>query len=169
MMIDLAHNGTATSCEAAASVFNVAGRQRALLIAYYRARGPAGATDDEAQQALDMPGNTQRPRRRELQRAGLVRDSGRRQRTRSGRPAVIWIAADAMPARDKPGASQPGQSCKRCGGTKFVDFCIHRGQSIRRDCRKCGQTLCFPVWYGRKTAGISEQKAGECGGNSDQR
>jgi len=49
-----------------------------------------GATDEEIQDRLRMNPNTQRPRRRELQQAGLVRDSGDKRTTRAGRYAVVW-------------------------------------------------------------------------------
>lgn len=54
-----------------------------------------GATDEEMQAGLDMAANTQRPRRRELQQAGLIVDSGRTRATRSGRQAVVWTLARA--------------------------------------------------------------------------
>jgi hypothetical protein len=50
-----------------------------------------GATDDEMQVALRMNPSTQRPRRVELWRAGLVRDSGVKRPTRTGRRAVVWV------------------------------------------------------------------------------
>jgi hypothetical protein len=56
-------------------------------------RGRAGATDREMQHDLDMDGNTQRPRRRELQQAGRVVPSGEQRLTASGRPATVWVLA----------------------------------------------------------------------------
>ena len=69
----------------------VATLRRAVLDAL-RAAGEAGLTDEEMQTRLGMGGNTQRPRRVELERGGLVRDSGRTRRTRGGREAVVWVA-----------------------------------------------------------------------------
>lgn len=51
-----------------------------------------GCTDEEIGTWTGLPGNTVRPRRRELQLAGLIRDSGRTRATASGRQAVVWIA-----------------------------------------------------------------------------
>jgi hypothetical protein len=51
-----------------------------------------GATDHEVQDQLDMNPSTQRPRRIELVKRGLVKDSGRRRPTHTGRKAVVWIA-----------------------------------------------------------------------------
>jgi len=54
-----------------------------------------GLTDEQIQDALRMNPSTQRPRRRELEAAGLVVDSGRTRKCRSGMAAVIWISTDA--------------------------------------------------------------------------
>lgn len=51
-----------------------------------------GMTDDEVEVALDMRHQTASARRRELVKAGRVRDTGRRRNTRSGRPATVWEA-----------------------------------------------------------------------------
>lgn len=48
-------------------------------------------TDQELQAAMDLPGSTERPRRVELVRMGLVRECGRR-RQQNGRMATIWEA-----------------------------------------------------------------------------
>lgn len=66
---------------------------RAQVLAYIvRMRG---ATDEEMQTALGMEGNTERPRRRELQLGGLIVDSGQRRLTTSRRRAVVWIPRPA--------------------------------------------------------------------------
>ena len=54
-----------------------------------------GLIDEEQQIALEMNPSTQRPRRIELVAAGLVRDSGRKRATSSGRMAVVWEAVEA--------------------------------------------------------------------------
>lgn len=53
---------------------------------------PEGLTDDELQRKLGLDGNTQRPRRRELEQAGRIQAKGTRQ-TASGRSAVVWVLA----------------------------------------------------------------------------
>jgi hypothetical protein len=65
---------------------------RAAVFSYIVQGGLNGATDQEISDALDMPGNTERPRRIELVESGHVADSLRRRKTRSGRNAVVWIA-----------------------------------------------------------------------------
>lgn len=97
----------ATSRAAAAAVRDSAATLRQRVLDYLRSRGRQGATDEEIQLALGMPGNTQRPRRQELERAGLVlplRSPGNApgsapgdayvtRATRSGRQAQVWVAA----------------------------------------------------------------------------
>lgn len=51
-----------------------------------------GLTDEQIQISAMMPANTERPRRRELELAGLIRDSGMKAKTVSGRNAVVWVA-----------------------------------------------------------------------------
>jgi transcription initiation factor IIE alpha subunit len=53
---------------------------------------PDGLTDEEMQLRLEMNPSTQRPRRIELARRGLVVEAGTR-RTASGRMATVWRVA----------------------------------------------------------------------------
>jgi hypothetical protein len=53
---------------------------------------PHGLTDEQMQTYLGMNPSTQRPRRIELVRSGLVVDSGFKRPTRSGRDATVWRA-----------------------------------------------------------------------------
>jgi hypothetical protein len=71
----------------------LAGRLCARVYACIVSHGAAGLTDEEIQADLHMQGSTQRPRRVELVRAGLVVDSGLRRRTFAGRSAVVWKGA----------------------------------------------------------------------------
>jgi len=64
---------------------NVASLRRAV---YDFLRIPA--TDEEIAHGLALNPSTARPRRVELVAAGLVRDSGTRRRTVSGRQAIVW-------------------------------------------------------------------------------
>lgn len=78
-----------TSQEAAEQIMPKAGTLRAMILEYLQARGVQGATDHEIQQALGLEGSTQRPRRVELYRMGLIKESGQRE-TKSGRKATVW-------------------------------------------------------------------------------
>ena len=83
---------SATSRAAAISMLPKAGTKRAIVLDCINMWGVYGLTDDEGMMALHMDGSTYRPRRRELEFAGLVKDSGRCRPTRSGQMAVVWVA-----------------------------------------------------------------------------
>src|SRR5262245_66261369 len=51
-------------------------------------------------------------------------------------------------APPSPPRTSSTQRCRRCPSTEYVDVAIHNGQSIRRDCARCGYLWDFPVWYG---------------------
>jgi hypothetical protein len=57
-------------------------------------------------------------------------------------------APDAEPA---PVADERATPACRCGSTTWRDVPIHDGQSIRRDCGRCGRFINFPIWYGIDT------------------
>jgi hypothetical protein len=88
----LAQKHSATSVEAAKLVRGTAGRNRVKVYRYLLERGDEGSTDEEGEIALHFGGNSYRPRRIELQNAGLVVDTGRTRRTTSNRRAVVWKA-----------------------------------------------------------------------------
>lgn len=85
---------SATSKEAAIAAEGSAGSLRRQVWSFLMERGASGATDEEIQTLEDIPANTERPRRRELEQAGLVRDSGRTRLTASGRKAVVWVVVE---------------------------------------------------------------------------
>lgn len=93
------YNGTApcvagsdTSAAAAEQITTGAGTLRERVRRYLVSWGAHGATDDEIEHALALRHQTASARRRELVLLGLVRDSGVRRRTRSGRNATVWQA-----------------------------------------------------------------------------
>lgn len=65
---------------------------RERVYAYLRRRRGLGATDEEISHALNMSGNTARPRRIELEQMGKVHHNGSFRPTMSGRNAMIWTA-----------------------------------------------------------------------------
>ncbi|MDD8013874.1 MAG: hypothetical protein PHX05_10375 [Acidobacteriota bacterium] len=85
-----AHNRQPTARAAAERIAPRTATLRQRVLDYLRGRGRRGATDREMQAALGMDGNTQRPRRQELQTRGLIRDSHQRRTTDSGRLAIVW-------------------------------------------------------------------------------
>ena len=76
---------------AAAEAHMGADSQRRRVLQLIRQAGDFGLTDVEIQIALCLDGSTERPRRIELLRAGLIQDSGKTRMTPSGRQAVVWI------------------------------------------------------------------------------
>ncbi len=85
-------NASVTRRAAAASIRTDAAPLRSKVLTHLIEQGDTGATDEQLQLALDMTGNTERPRRKELQKLGLVVDSGQVRQTKSGRTAVVWVA-----------------------------------------------------------------------------
>lgn len=91
---DAPHNGTRTSVIAAESITrNYTEQLRADILAFLRRRPALGATADEIEMLMEIPGNTLRPRLVEMRRRSLIRDSGQTRRTRTGRPAAVWVVA----------------------------------------------------------------------------
>ena len=86
-------NGQPTSEEANILASPFKDLVRNEVWSYLANRGEQGATDQELEVALDRPGNTLRPARREQVKLGIVVESGRTRRTRSGRRAIVWILA----------------------------------------------------------------------------
>lgn len=85
-----------TSIEAKKAIQPVARTLRAQVFVELLKRGTAGATLEELELALKLPGNTVRPRRQELEKRGLVVDSGRERPTSSGRQAIVWVVPDEV-------------------------------------------------------------------------
>lgn len=80
------------SRQAALSIASVSGRDRKRVLTFIQ-NHPYGVTDEQIADALQLAGNTARPRRRELEQANLIKDSGCYALTRSGRKATLWVAA----------------------------------------------------------------------------
>ena len=86
-----------TSDEAARRIARAAPRMRERVYEYLLACGPDGSTDEEAETALGMKPQSYTPRRGELVSLGLVRDTGRRRPTLSGRSAAVWATVSNTP------------------------------------------------------------------------
>jgi hypothetical protein len=63
------------------------------------------------------------------------------------RPTPELAPALSVATSDAP--AKPAKAVCRCGSTIWRDVAIHGGQSVRRDCGRCGRFLDFPVWYGK--------------------
>jgi hypothetical protein len=40
-------------------------------------------------------------------------------------------------------------TCDRCGSSDYLDFPVHGGLSLRRDCGRCNRFMGWPRWYGQ--------------------
>lgn len=65
------------------------------------------------------------------------------------RPAHDTPTVGPVASTDAPAVST--KAVCRCGSTTWRDVPIHDGQSLRRDCGRCGRFIVFPVWYGKGT------------------
>lgn len=85
-----AQRHSVTSVAAAQEIKPTATTLRARVYEFLKAQGERGATDEEMQLGLPMAASTQRPRRVELVKAGLIGDSRLTRKTSSGRSATVW-------------------------------------------------------------------------------
>jgi hypothetical protein len=84
--------GSDTSRAAADSMApHVAGLE-VVVLNFVRVPGSYGATCDELEQGLHLAHQTASARLKGLQDKGLIRDSGVRRKTRSGRAARVYVA-----------------------------------------------------------------------------
>ncbi len=96
--------------------------QAARILALIIEAGAHGLTDEEGGNALGIKPQSYTLRRGELEKAGLVRDSGTKRPTSSGCGAMVWIATTAggtpPPATSNPATSPttpPAASDAACG------------------------------------------------------
>lgn len=90
-----------TSVAAAESVEVVRARQAQQILAFMRKCGSWGATIEEIARATGLSIQTVCGRRWELEnKIGLVVDSGRRRLNRTGRSAIVWVAAEFAPKKE---------------------------------------------------------------------
>ena len=89
------HSDTSRAAAASQPRADLAARQRQVLaaIAVGWASGRPGMTDEEITTRTGLAPNSVRPRRVELVARGLVKDSGMRRPTVSGRQATVWVTA----------------------------------------------------------------------------
>jgi hypothetical protein len=87
--------GSDTSAAAAASVKKKLGGLHRQIYKLVKERGLDGCTCDEVEQLLDLRHQTASARIRELRDKKKLIDTGRRRRTRSNRPAAVYIVPSA--------------------------------------------------------------------------
>jgi len=82
-----------TSYAAKASLKDDLPRLQRLVLDHVRGTHRHGSTCDEAEVELDLSHQTCSARFYDLHRKDLIRDSGERRLTRSGRTAIVWVKA----------------------------------------------------------------------------
>jgi hypothetical protein len=87
----------ANSQEAAASIKSHAAQQRSVVLAAIRAHGPV--SDQRLEAITGLSGNSIRPRRGELETAGLIEHAGKGTTT-SGRTCDLWRATAPDDVKD---------------------------------------------------------------------
>ena len=85
--------GSQTSKEAAAAIKPKMATLQQRVLDTIKSAGSAGLTDEQVRTLTGLQHSTETPRRIELVAKGLVKDSGRTRKTRSGRSATVWVAA----------------------------------------------------------------------------
>ena len=81
-----------TSKAAAVAIVPHLNRLQALLLELLEEAGARGLTDNQMQKKSGLSDNTQVPRRIELLRDfKLIAPSGRKRKTSSGNPAIVWV------------------------------------------------------------------------------
>lgn len=85
--------GSDTAQAAAEAIVDHVPIVRVRVLAALRDAGEEGLADHELQALIGGVWSTARTRRKELERDGLVYDSGLRRKTPSGRAAVVWVAS----------------------------------------------------------------------------
>ena len=96
--LHIAYQGHSTTSERAAQeIAGSADSLRRLILREIQQYGPI--SDEQLQTYLQLNPSTERPRRIELVKLGLVRDSGQQGKTRSGRACTLWCAA--QPGEDQ--------------------------------------------------------------------
>ena len=66
---------------------------RGKVLQFIIDRQERGATDQEMQAILNMPGDTLRPTRLSLAKDNLIYDSGRTRQNEKGNECIIWVAS----------------------------------------------------------------------------
>jgi hypothetical protein len=82
-----------TSFQALIKVAPKYGSNRAKVYQYIVDRQERGATDQELQAALNMPGDTLRPTRLSLLKDGLIYDSGKTRQNVNGNDCIVWLVS----------------------------------------------------------------------------
>ena len=84
----------ATSKAAYKKALPTFGSKRARVYQYIFDQQERGATDQEIQAALNMPGNTLRPTRLSLLKDDLIYESGKTRQNQNGNDCIVWVVSE---------------------------------------------------------------------------
>lgn len=112
------HNGTDTSRAAAESVRPYLNSVRGKVYNRIVESGEEGATCDELQEALGLLPQTCSARCNDLKKAKLIVDSGKRRPTKTGRSAMVYVAANEKGQDCHPGQMIDQKAQKSEGSTE---------------------------------------------------
>jgi predicted transcriptional regulator len=85
------HNGTETSRDAALSIQEACGRLERMVVDAITAHG--GLMCDAVEEITGLSHQCASARINALTKRGVLKDSGVKARTRSGRKAIVWVKA----------------------------------------------------------------------------
>lgn len=92
--VTIANNAQRTSRAVAEQVLPKTGTLRRTVYEYFYRRGLTGSTDEEAQAALNIDGNTMRPTRGSLVKDGYLIDTGTTRKNAKGHECIVWRTAE---------------------------------------------------------------------------
>lgn len=92
--VTIARNAQRTSRAVAEKVLPRTGTLRRKVYEYFVSRGLYGATDEEAQEALRIDGNTMRPTRGSLVKDGYLIDTRTTRKNPKGHDCIVWRTAE---------------------------------------------------------------------------
>jgi predicted transcriptional regulator len=85
------HNGTETSRDAALSIQEACGRLERIVVDTIKGHG--GLMCDTVEEVTGLSHQCASARINALVKRGVLKDSGHKSRTRSGRKAIVWVVA----------------------------------------------------------------------------
>ena len=92
--IIIARKAKRTSIDAAIRKYPETGSLRLKIYELLIRAGLQGATDQEIEAILSIPGNSVRPLRKSLECQGFIIDSGLTRKNNNGNQCIIWRAVD---------------------------------------------------------------------------
>lgn len=128
--------GSDTSEEAAESMAEHAPGLEAKVLAAIVVFGMAGATTDELEAALKMTHQTCSARVNGLAERGAIADSGERRKTRSGRRATVYVAAEYLTEEMREAAARLAEQKRQAREDRAAKRLASRARLVALDLEK---------------------------------